>query len=71
MGAQIYSLTLALHGVGGQHHAQAALPPGMRAGTYRRDGWDPGARLEVLKKKNNFVSVGIRTPPTVQPVASP
>ena len=33
-------------------------------------GWGPGAGLEVLEKKNNFVSVGIRTPPTVQHVAS-
>ena len=33
-------------------------------------GWGPGAGLEVLEKKNNFVSVGIRTPPTVSPVAS-
>jgi hypothetical protein len=29
-----------------------------------------GAGLEVLEKKNNFVAVGILTPPIVQPVAS-
>jgi hypothetical protein len=33
------SLTSALDGVGGQHHAPAALPPGMRLGTHCTGGY--------------------------------
>jgi hypothetical protein len=54
-------------GVGGQHHAPAALPPGMtRYQLYRRLGRPQGRSGQVLK---------ISPPPgfdprTVQPVAS-
>ena len=33
------SLTSALDGAGGQHHAPAALPPGNRLGTQRTEGY--------------------------------
>ena len=34
-----FFLTSALDGVGGQHHALAALPPGKRPGTNFTGGW--------------------------------
>jgi hypothetical protein len=71
-GEQMYSSTLpltsALDGVGGQHHALAALPPGKTwYPLYRRLGGGPRAGLDGCGKS--------RPPPgfdprTVQPVAS-
>ena len=55
-------------GVGGQHHAPAALRPGERRGTHFTGGWvGPRAGLDGCGKS--------RSPPefdprTVQPVAS-
>ena len=38
-------------GIGGQHHAPAALPPGKRPGTYCKGGWvGPRAGLDRCGK---------------------
>jgi len=60
-------LTSALHGVGGQRHAPAALPPGkIRCLLYRRLGGPQGrcGRVRTLSTPPEF------NPRTVQPVAS-
>jgi len=63
----IVSLTLVLHGVGGQRHAPVALPPGKtRYPLYRRLG-GPQRRSGRVRK----FSPPLRLDPwTVQPVAS-
>ena len=54
-------------GVGGQHHAPAALPPGRRPGTHcTGGGWAPGP---VWMDEENLAPPGF-DPWTVQPVAS-
>ena len=63
-GEQMYSSTLpstsALDGVGGQHHAAAALPPGKtRYPLYRRLGGPQGRSARVQKI---LPSTGIRSP---------
>ena len=61
------SLTSALHGVGGQRHAPAALPPVMtRYPLYRRLGRPQGRSGRVLKISPSPVF----DPRTVQLVAS-
>ena len=56
--------------MGGQRHAQSALPPGKqtRYPLYRRLGEGPQYRSGRVRKDSP--STGIRTPRTVQPVAS-
>ena len=61
------SLTSALEGVGGQHHATAALPPGKtQYPLYRRLGGPQGrsGRVRKISPPSGF------DPRTVQPVAS-
>ena len=54
------SLTSALMGVHGQHHAPAALPPGKRPGTHCTGGWvGPGT---VWTGAVNLAPNGARTP---------
>jgi hypothetical protein len=53
------SLTSALDGVGGQHHAPAALPPGMTRYPLYRRGWAPGT---VWTGAENLAPTGIRSP---------
>ena len=46
--------------VGGQRHAQAALPPGKTPGTHvQKAGWTSGP---VRTGAENFASAGVRTP---------
>ena len=55
-------------GMGGQHHALAALRPGRRPGTHCVGGWvDPRAGLDGCGKSR--LPLGF-DPQTVQPVAS-
>jgi hypothetical protein len=54
------SLTSALDGVGGQHHAPAAIYPGKRPGTHCIGGWvGPGP---VWTGAENLTPTGIRSP---------
>jgi len=60
MHSSALSLTSALDGVGGQHHAPAPLPPGKtRYPLYRRLGGPPGP---VWTDAENIGHTGIRSP---------
>jgi hypothetical protein len=55
-------------GVGGQHHALAALPPGKTLGTHCIGGWvSPRAGLDGCGKSRSPLGFD---PRTFQPVAS-
>jgi hypothetical protein len=55
-------------GVGGQHHAPAALAPGKRPGTHYKGGWvGPRVGLDGCGKSRHLPGFN---PRTVQPVAS-
>ena len=58
--ALLFFLTLALDGVGGQHHALAALPLGKRPGTHCIGGWV--ATGPVWRGAENLAPTGIRSP---------
>ena len=53
-------------GVGGQHHASAALPPGKRPGTHFIEGW-MGPRADRVQKVSHLLGYDTRT---VQHVAN-
>jgi hypothetical protein len=62
------ALTSALHGVGGQHHASAALPPGKDpVPIVLEDRWAPGP---VWMRAENLAPTGIRSPDRPSPSVS-
>jgi len=61
------SLTSALNGVGGQHHAPAALPPGKTRHPLHRRLGGPQGRSGQVRKCSPPPGLDLRTP---QPVVS-
>ena len=48
---------------GDELHAEAALSPGENPGVHYKEGCvDPGAGVDVLKKRSSLALPGIRTP---------